>query len=449
MSNAVTVRDHLVLGAGLAGMAAAIGLGDRCTLLEREAKPGGLVRSHAIDVPGRGRFWFDHVLHLLYFSDPATERRVRDLVGDCLAPCPPTAFVETALGTTRYPFQMHLGDLPVEARVRCLADLIRAANKPEAEAPDLEQALLQSFGEAMCDAFLLPYNRKSWARPLTELKGVLAWTVTRPDLEQVLRGTMSEDPQFLPYNVDGHYTRPAPDAPLRGMEVLSRALAGKVTDLRTRHHVIAIDPANRRLRAATPQGEATFSYGQCLSTLPLPRLLTLVKGLPRDLSQGIAKLKSNRVWSVALCIDGAPPANAGHWRYYGDEDLCFTRLVFMHAFDPETAPAGAWSLLVEITQKSEDVLPPAASIIERAVADVLRAGVIDDAGSILASKAWCIDPAYVVFDRHSQDITDHAAAWLKDRDIHLLGRYGRWQYSSMSQVMRDGFALAQSLQGAD
>src|SRR5688572_13589476 len=101
--------DVLILGAGVTGLTAAWELGDRAIVLERSSRPGGLVRTHRF-----GDYWFDRVLHLLYFQDPQTEERVRALMGDDLAPCAPRAWCETSAGTTRFPFQMHLGGLDPE-----------------------------------------------------------------------------------------------------------------------------------------------------------------------------------------------------------------------------------------------------------------------------------------------------------------------------------------------
>jgi hypothetical protein len=47
----------------------------------------------------------------------------------------------------------------------------------------------------------------------------------------------------------------------------------------------------------------------------------------------------------------------------------------------------------------------------------------------------------VVFEIGVQDLAAEALAYLRTVDVEPLGRYGRWEYSSMAQVMRDGFAV--------
>jgi protoporphyrinogen oxidase len=433
-----------ILGGGLAGLAAAIELGDDCTLIEAEDRLGGLARSKAIDINGIGRFWFDHVLHLLYFPDAATAARIFALAGESLAPCKPVAFVKTTEGIVRYPLQMHLAGLPLETRVRCLADLACAQSAAGAAA-NFEEALLQTFGPTLCDLFLFPYNRKAWARPLSALRGQLGWTITRPDFEQVLRGALTEEPGFNAYNVDGSYPRPPAGSSVRGMEVLVRDLAAHVRGARTGQRVKKLDPEARRIEIQTADGDQSEAYRTCLATIPLPRLIDACTGVPADLRAKRLRLLHNRVWTVAFCLRGPVPPDSGHWRYYGDESLCFTRLVFMNAFDPLAAPEGCWGLMAEIAERAEEPRPARDLIIAAAVDSAKRAGVIDARQEILGTSAWVIDPAYVVFSDETEDIVGEAGAWFAAHDIHLLGRYGRWEYSSMAQVMRDGFALAARL----
>ena len=54
-------HDVLVIGAGVAGLAAGWALDQKACVLEAEARPGGLVKTEKLK-----EYWFDHVLHLLH-----------------------------------------------------------------------------------------------------------------------------------------------------------------------------------------------------------------------------------------------------------------------------------------------------------------------------------------------------------------------------------------------
>lgn len=437
--------EFLILGGGLTGLAAANVLGDRAVVLERDARPGGLVKAECFD-----GYWFDHVIHVLYFADPKTEGRIKALLGDVLQPCPPEAWVETSAGTVRFPFQMHLGGLEQATVIRCLRDLAEVTFHPSTEPPaNYEDLLLRSFGRGMCETFLLPYNRKTWKRPLDTLAPAgFTWNITPPDFEQVARGALNADRDFKAYNSAGWYPRPPAGAPVRGMEVLARALAAQVKDLRLAHRVMRIDTENQQVSVHAAGREKRFRYAEkCLCTLPLPIAVQMCSNAPADLLDSMPKLTRNRVLSVAFSIRGPRPEGRGHWRYYGDESLCFTRLVYMCEFDPLMAPPEGWSLLAELIEPAEDPLASEDEIIERSRADLIRAGGLPDGCEIIDAHVLLLDPAYVVFTPENQRIVAAAHEFLAQHGITALGRYGRWEYSSMAQVMRDGFAWADELVG--
>ena len=441
-------KDVVILGGGVCGLAAAVALGDRAVVLERDERPGGLVKTTCFNE----NYWFDHVLHLLYFSNPRVESRIRALLGDNLSQLSQESWVETLAGTVRYPFQMHLGGLKQEVTLRCLHDLARVTFGPRnGEPANFEEMLLGTFGQAMCETFLFPYNQKVWKRPLNTLApSGFQWTITHPDYEQVLRGALAFEQTYRAYNSKGWYPRPPDSSAVRGMEVLSRALAAKAHDVRLRHEVESIDLEQRIVHVRHGNELIAFRYRRaCCSTVPLPRLLTVCRQTPEHLRQGAAKLVRNRVLNVALCVKGPRPEGCGHWRYYSDTDIVFTRFVFMHSFDPATAPPDGWGLMAEITERAEDPPSSEADVIAQVREDIVRAGALPAGCTIMSSHLLHTDPAYVVFTTENNAIMEEARAFFKQHDVFPLGRYGRWEYSSMSQVMSDGFDWAEEIGRAE
>jgi protoporphyrinogen oxidase len=435
--------DVLILGAGLTGLAAASELGQYALVLEKDYRPGGLVKTECFN-----GYWFDHVIHILHFTDEVTEARIRKLLGSDLVPCPPEAWVETLAGTVRYPFQMHLSGLDRETICRCLRDLAEVTFDPEDKTPsNFEEMLLQTFGKAMCEVFLFPYNRKVWKRPLNILApSGFQWNISHPEFEKVVMGALSKDFEYRVYNANGWYPRPQNGAAVRGMEVLSRVLAQRVTDLRLQHTVENIDLETHTVTARCGGQALDFRFrAGCCATLPLPQMVRMCKQAPKDLRQACDTLTRNRVFSVALSIRGPRPTQQGHWRYYSDESLIFTRLVYMHEFDPACAPVNGWGLLVEITEPAENPIKDSQEVLSRVRADIRRVGALPSGCEIIDEHLMIIDPAYVVFTVDNQKIIEQARAFLMAYDITPLGRYGQWEYSSMAMVMRDGFLWGEEM----
>jgi protoporphyrinogen oxidase len=437
--------DVLILGGGVSGMACAVALGDHAIVLEREKSPGGLVRGISLD-----GFWFDHVLHLLYFPDEATEQRVRALPGLQLAPCPPVAWVESKSGRARFPIQNNLRDLPTDVIVSCIADLAEAAARAGHHDPgNYRELLLDAFGPALCEEFFFPYNEKMWRRPLTQLatRG-FHWNISRPNFRQVLEGALPANERTAAYNSRGWYPRPASGG-RRGMEGLSHALAGQVRSLRLEHEVTGIHLGERRVRARQGNRVVEFRWRERLvNTLPLPVALGLVEDLPAPLRESSSHLHVNRVLSACFCIRGPRPRDTGHWRYYADLGLSFTRLIFMHEFDPETAPSDGWGLMAEIPEHREAPVRPPAEVLAGVRRDLAKVGYPAAGSEIVGEKLLVNDHGYVVFEIGVEERAGEALAFLREHGVEPLGRYGRWEYSSMGQVMRDGFEVGDRLLGA-
>lgn len=433
-------NDFLILGAGVCGMAAASVLGERVTVLERGKRPGGLVLTHRL-----GDYWFDRVIHLLHFRDDhRLQERIQALMGEVLKPCPPVAWVETAAGVARYPIQNNLSDLKPAFAQRCVNDLLKENESHNTKhVRNYEDFLLRTFGRSLCELFFFPYNRKTWRRPLSQLvPSGFQWNIARPDINSTIG---AQHRRSSAHNHNCWYPRPGRDAPLRGMEILSQCLASQCADLRLGHEVISIDAAARTVGARHAGKDLIFRYRKALlSTLPLPHAIRACQQAPKWLKAACIELPYIRVRSVALCIEGTYPNKPGHYRYFTDDSLPFTRLVFMNEFDPCMSPTSGWGLLAEVTEPGESAALPESDLIKRVWQAVERLGILSSGSRLIDAGVFNIAPAYVVFTPESQPVVEQARKFLKSYDIEPLGRYGYWEYSSMAQVMMKGFEWAES-----
>jgi len=103
--------------------------------------------------------------------------------------------------------------------------------------------------------------------------------------------------------------------------------------------------------------------------------------------------------------------------------------------------------MAEMTEPSERPLQPEGDVLRRCRRDIVRAGELPPECEIVGECLWAIDPAYVVFTMESPAATKEIHEFLREQHTEPLGRYGRWEYSSMGQVIRDGRAWADNLEG--
>src|SRR5262249_50897599 len=136
---------------------------------------------------------------------------------------------------------------------------------------NFEEWIVRRFGGGIAKHFMLPYNRKLWARNLARLS--CDWVAERVAAPRAEPAGADRRPPLQADTIVGYPAR-------GGFGEIYRKLAERVRTLHTRRTVVRIDPVGRV--AQTDDG-ATFRWQRLVSTMPLPRLLGLAEGVPRAL----------------------------------------------------------------------------------------------------------------------------------------------------------------------
>ena len=423
-----------IIGAGVTGLSAGMELGERAIVFEKSKTVGGVVKSICFD-----GYWFDNVVHLLHFRNDDTKGRIKELMGDMLKPCPPVGWVVTKEGTVRYPLQLNIGGLNDLAQIRCITDyLIRIRN---VEPSSYREFLECTFGSEMCNIFFYPYNEKLWKYPLDDMTASgLVWNINAPDLEAFTEGILHPNQPRNTYNTNAYYPQPPESHSQRGMGLLTKALAEKVNNLVLNYEVQKIDVKAHKLISHLDY----CNYDKLLSTIPLPALMRLCDA-PASLMAEVSRLRWNNVLSVAIAVKGDRPKDTGHWRYFADPELPFTKVIYMTEFDTHNAPEDGFGLLVEVPIPSTNTHEMNCMLFNKANLALEDVDVLKSGDKVVDINAWIVDPAYVIFTKETPSIVWHCKEYLAQFGITPLGRYGSWEYSSMAENIEDGFNYAKSI----
>ncbi|MGH9552624.1 MAG: protoporphyrinogen/coproporphyrinogen oxidase, partial [Terriglobales bacterium] len=257
----------IVLGAGPAGIAAAIGAGPDTILLERADEIGGLCRS--IELEGAV---FDIGGHS--FHTPHAD--VRKLVFDSLEMYEQKrqAWCWSHGQLIPYPFQKHFHSLADQNLVNECADGLHHVSANAAERANFEKYLVSKFGIAIAREFLLPYNRKLWGADLGRIstdwvnERVAAALRETPDVKSSTKRMPLADDSVVAYPVRG------------GFSEIFKALARRVPKISFRTEITQLDSNRRTICTA---GGAVFQWQQLVSTIPLPQLIDSIKDAPAEL----------------------------------------------------------------------------------------------------------------------------------------------------------------------
>ena len=424
----------VVLGAGLAGLAAALRLSSLpVTLVEREEAVGGKARTHR-----RDGFVFDVTGHWLHLRDTAVRDLVFELLeGHALTEIARRAGVWTSNVMVPYPFQANIHRLPWPVRQRCLADFLRArarrANGNGAPPSSYEDFVTRQFGVAMARHFFVPYYTKFWGFSLDGMTADwLARYFPMPSTAQVVGGALGIRQDRVGYNARFLYPASA------GIDALPRALlaaraghGGLAVRLST--DVEEIDLPGRRIKMTGAPG--WLPWRALVSTIPLPDLLDRIPALPARLRTACAQLRSIPLRYLNIALRSPSPVPE-HWIYVPDSPYPFYRVgVFSNAV-PQMAPPGCAALWVEIADRTRPV------DLRGVLGGLVRMGAVSSVSDVLFTEQRDVEHAYVVFDDARQAAVDAIVRWLAERRVFSCGRYGGWTYGSMEDAILDGFAAA-------
>jgi protoporphyrinogen oxidase len=424
-----TREQVVIIGAGLAGLAAAIRLRRGFRLLERRAVPGGL----ADTVEDRG-FRFDRTGHLLHLSDQSVRRLVRDLLGDRLLEIRRNSRIFSHGVYSHYPFQANTYGLPREVVAECLIGFVEAfaARRGErARARSFEEFILTNFGRGIAKHFMLPYNRKLWGLHPREITD--EWCdrfVPTPALEEVVAGAVGQPQDRLGYNATFYY-------PKLGIGELTRAMAGRVADIEYDCAPSAIDFRKRRLRVRG----AWIPYRALITSVPLDRLAHLLVEPPERVSRAASQLRCASLRYLDVALDRRP-GTPYHWSYVPERKYPFYRVGSYSSFSRAMAPTGNGSLYVELASRRPVDL---GRLMPKVVEGLTEMGIIERAADIAFVRPKRIRQAYVVYDASWSQARSKLLGWLAERHIFCVGRYGRWEYAAMEDAIAQGFDAADTV----
>jgi UDP-galactopyranose mutase len=134
---------------------------------------------------------------------------------------------------------------------------------------NFEEFIYQVWGAGVAKHFAIPYNRKLWAVPLTEMEtSWLGGRVPLPDLEEMIEGAL--EPAAKPMGPNARF-----GYPLRGgfQALMNGFLPHLKGELRLNAEIVRVSPLRRTVSLADG---SVYGYRGLISTMPLPELIRAI-----------------------------------------------------------------------------------------------------------------------------------------------------------------------------
>lgn len=423
------MSNLVVLGTGMAGFGAAYRAhqhGLTPTMYDKNNYHGGHTTSLRYDT----NFVFDIGPHISFTQDP----RIQELFADSVDRNFET--VQINLNNywqghwPRHPVQLHLHGLPEDVIIKVIADFVEERHRPERPINNYADWLLSSFGRSFAELFPMQYARKYH---LTTAENMttdwLGPRIYRPSLEEVLRGAISSSPPNHHYITHFRY-------PTHGgfVSYLNRFVS--LGNIKLNHELIGIDP---RKRVLSFSNAVQAPYDGLISSVPLPDLIPMIKGVPADILKASRRLACSTCVLVNIGVK-RDALSAAHMTYFYDDDICFTRICFPHMLSPNNAPPGTGSIQAEIyfSDKYRPFAGTPQAWINPVIRDLKRCGILREDDEILCRKALLLRYANIIFDLDRAAALTNVHGFLDDIGIAYCGRYGDWGYLWTDESFKSG-----------
>ncbi|CAN7321320.1 FAD-dependent oxidoreductase [Pseudoduganella sp. LjRoot289] len=466
----------VIIGAGPTGLSAAYHLGADTLLLERNKTVGGWCRS----IKDAG-FTFDHAGHIMFSNDPYVLKLYDTLLGDNQHWQMREAWVYSKQVFTRYPFQGALYGLPPDVIKECIVGAVearygKAANEAQACAAaavedccadgtadvanasqaasrtssetaggetvrNFEDFIYQVWGAGIAKHFAIPYNKKLWTVPLSEMEtSWLGGRVPLPDLGEIIDGALQ--PVAKPMGPNARFGYPKRGGFQSLMNGFLPHIRGKielnadVVQLRPREKVVALADGRR------------FKYERLISTMPLPELVKLIGAEApehvRNAARGLRHV-SIRCVNIGIARTGVTDK---HWIYY-PEDTIFHRIFVQGNASPECNAPGGFGITCEISYSPWKPLPvDGDALVARCIEDCIKVGMMRPDDRVLTSSLVDMPYAYVVYDQARASNVAIVRSWMEQHGIVLAGRYSEWEYYNSDHAFLAGKKAAETVGAA-
>ena len=422
----------LVIGAGPAGLAVAYGLQGDTLVLERAERVGGLSASIYHD----GGV-FDVGGHSFHTPHPEVQELVERLLGKKLYIQQRDARIYTHGVVIDYPFQKFYDQInDPEVVRRCEEGLRNRAGDPHLAA-NYEEYILRQFGDGIAESFMLPYNRKLWARDLKRLS--TEWTSQRVAAPKgATERFLTSGGERKPLQSDTEVGYPMEG----GFEEIYRAFRKSVPEVQLSADVAHVDPERR---TATTSDGRTYAWKQLVSSMPLPELLRIVEGAPAEVVSLAGQLEYMSL-RIQMLLTGRPLSTGIQRIYIGDPEIPPHKVAFNHNSSRALRHRPHHAIMAEVSYSEEK---PVAfeEIAPRTIEMLRRVNIIEESNDVTWQGQMDVKYGYPVYTHRRPELVGRIKEWLAARDIYTLGRFGSWEYINSDACIMEGLSMAEEMRG--
>ena len=304
---------------------------------------------------------------------------------------------------------------------------------------NFEEFIYKVWGKGIAKHFAIPYNKKIWTVPLTEMEtSWLGGRVPLPDIEEIISGAL--EPVGTPMGPNARFGYPLQGGFQAIMEGFLPHIKGTIE---LNADVVHISPKKRTVTLADGR---RYRYENLISTMPLPQLVRMIGDeAPLAVIEAAEGLKHISIRCVNLGV-ARENITDKHWIYY-PEDSIFHRIFVQGNASPGCNPPGGFGLTCEISYSPWKPLPfSGQQLIDRCFQDCIKVGLLNENDTLITASEVDMPYAYVVYDHARARNVATVKQWVGLYGITLAGRYSEWEYYNSDHAFLAGKKAAEAVE---
>ncbi|MEN8152384.1 MAG: NAD(P)-binding protein [Acidobacteriota bacterium] len=403
----------LIIGAGISGLSAANTLEKEFLVFEKEGHTGGLSTQY---ISGGHRFDFSG--HYFHFKDKENIKKFVSRYAEFIQ-YDRNSKIHLFNKFIPFPVQLHLSYFPKKTGRKILQEIEnRKITKPD----NLEEFLLSQFGETLCNHFFFPFSSKYFKKELKEiLPDMDKGSVPVPDLKSIKEGFRGKKFKREGYNPVFYY----PENGL--MKFVENFGSGVKKNIRLNEIVEKIDLKEKKVYT----NNGSYKYNYLINTMPLKELIKKIE--PAERYPGVAADLEN-ISTAVINVILEKRHRKFHWVYLPDKKTPFFRAGYYPGYKIPTC-------YMERSLKEGEKADP-DELKESAFRLLKELKMIRSREEVKHVDLKIIPVSYIIFNKKWKRTVPPLLKELENNNIYSIGRYGSWNYTSMSDDIRSAINIS-------
>ena len=428
-------HKNIIIGGGIAGLSLGGRLNSDSIIIERERTLGGLSRSY--DFCGTK---FDVGPHIIFSKNEEVLTKHSSMIPTNKIRRSNQIYIHNRY--VKYPFENDLSSLPKEVNLYCLNEFL---NNPyeKMDYNNMQQFFLKTFGQGICDEYLIPYNKKIWKFDPSCLDTQMVERIPKPPAEDIIKSSAGQTTEGYLHQLYYHYPNSGGFQSLIDEYELEFRANNNQSEIMLSPEILSIEK-NRKWNVALSDGTSVIG-DRLINTAPIHEFKNLIQ-LPKVIDSTINNLLYNSIHIVMIAAK-KDTIGDNFALYIPQEDIIFHRLSKLNFLGENYAGKnGETILMAEITFRPKSSLSKQSNkeILKATIEGLVKLGFVREQ-NVVDSKILTEKYAYIIHDLNCKKNTDTVLSAFKKLGIQSVGRFALFEYLNTDGVVEKSWALADEL----